>query len=323
MEAIPRLQDVSHRPLQKKLVVLTAGFVLAVFAAEVAYRVVRVSNLGPTTNPAYVGYNEDLGWSYRPGARERHQSPEFDVQININSRGFRGAEWPAREEGRKRVLILGDSLAFGWGVSEDATFAARMAELEPTWDVLNAAVSGFGTDQELLLLQVLREELEPDLVICLFCSNDLFECAGAVSYGRYKPYFELEGEGLVLRGSPVPRPIPQRVSQLWRAVVKHRWDLEHVNRSAGPTRGWRTVEALFVAMKDELGDVPLLILSERNQLIDLARRSDLEHLDIRPALLGLGAGARFPVDGHFTEDGHRAIADVAHDRSVDLLNVDN
>jgi lysophospholipase L1-like esterase len=296
------------RRWRRSLLALILGSIIALVAAELGYRSLRASKLGPTTNPAYVTHDADLGWGYRPGTSARHRSEEFDTEVSINSRGFRGKEWPSKSSERPRVLVLGDSFAFGWGVEAEETFAARLAELEPQWDVFNAGVSGYGTDQELLLLRRLRPELEPDLVVCLFCPNDLFESSGPVAYGRHKPYFALTSSGPQLRGSPVPQPLLQRVSHLWRAIVKHRWEQTRTERADQHTRDWELVRALYIEMLRELDGVPLLVLSENSQLERLAERSSLHHLDLRPVLSALGEQARYPMDGHFTPAGHEVIA---------------
>lgn len=302
-----------------RLTALAIGLLLALVVAEVGYRLARSSSLGPTTNPAYVTYDAELGWAYRPGTVARHRSSEFDVEVRINRRGFRGEEWPSIEEGRERILVLGDSYTFGWGVEHEESFSSRLSELEPGWDVFNAAVSGFGTDQELLLLRRLVTEVEPSLVICFFCPNDLAECSGPTAYGRHKPWFELEGDRLASRGVPVPRPWLPRVSHLWRAFEKLRWEGAQAPRVEEHTEDWRLVQALYLEMKRELGEVPLLVMSEAPQLANLARRSELEHLDLRPLLAELGAGAHFPLDGHYTPRTHARLARALRERARPLL----
>lgn len=306
-------------PWSRRLLALVLGSLCALVVAEVGYRWSRGAALGPTTNPAYVVHDAELGWAYRPGTRARHRSAEFDVEVRIHGRGFRGEEWPAKRPDRKRVLVLGDSFAFGWGVEQGETFAAQLARLEPGWDVFNAGVSGYGTDQELLLLRRLKQELEPDLVLCLFCANDLFECSGPVAYGRHKPYFVLGESGPELRGTPVPEPLLERVSHLWRAFVKYRWERGRRPRVEQHAQDWQLVQALYLEMSRELDGVPLLVLSEHTQLVRLAERSALHHLDLRPVLGAQGAGARFAVDGHYTASGHAAVARALRDRARELL----
>ena len=44
-------------------------------------------------------------------------TPEFSVEIAINSAGLRDSEYAqAKEPGVRRILLFGDSFAEGWGL---------------------------------------------------------------------------------------------------------------------------------------------------------------------------------------------------------------
>jgi hypothetical protein len=80
--------------------------------------------------------------------------------------------------------------------------------LEGAAEVFNAAVPGFGTDQELLLLERIAARVRPDIVVLdFFMVNDVINNAlEHVFLGTApKPRFALEGDSLVLV-SPVRRP---------------------------------------------------------------------------------------------------------------------
>ena len=55
------------------------------------------------------------------------------------------------------LLVVGCSFTFGWGVSDEETFAARLQERLPL-QVVNHGVTGYGTYQSLLLLERLLAE---------------------------------------------------------------------------------------------------------------------------------------------------------------------
>ncbi len=299
------------RRLFRVVVATSVGCVLALLVAEFAYRISRAPSLSPTTNPSYVERDEELGWRYKPNSTAHHASAEFDVDIRINASGFRGADWPAAADAGEtpRVLVLGDSFAFGWGVRDEEVFSARVQSAHPRWQVLNAAVSGYATDQELLLLRRLRPQWKPDVVVCVFCSNDLWESATDFAYGRHKPLFVEGARGLELTGVPVPHLWLEDVSALWRAWMKARsasaFELQPRDRSAE----WARVCDLYRAMRDELAGVPLVIVSNERRLAALASaEAGLRHVD-----LGDMADAREPVlvfehDGHWNAAGHAFVA---------------
>lgn len=64
--------------------------------------------------------------------------------VSTNSRGFRGPEVSVPAEG-PRVLCVGDSVTFGWGVSEPESYPARLRSLLSV-DVVNAGVPALKPD---------------------------------------------------------------------------------------------------------------------------------------------------------------------------------
>src|SRR5213083_2702144 len=93
-------------------------------------------------------YDPDLGWHHRPGQRASVAMPSSSFEVRINAKGLRGPDVPyERRAGRPRVLILGDSQAWGFGVAEDETTASVLQTASGA-EVINAGVSGYSTDQE-------------------------------------------------------------------------------------------------------------------------------------------------------------------------------
>ena len=294
------------------------GVVLCLGAAEALYRVARTKTLGPTTNPSYSVHDPRLGWKYRPNARARHRSAEFDVTIEIGARGFRGA-WPEPREDRVRVLILGDSFAFGWGVGEEQMLSSRLGAMEERFQVWNAAVSGYGTDQQKLLLEELVPELRPHFVVYVYCPNDLVEVSSSRMYGRAKPWYELPpGKGgeapLRLRGVPVPNPWWMRSSHLARALVKTIAPRVAVD-DATPGRDWILVRRLVREMADLAANSTFVIVAKEPELRQLARDvSRIELIDLEEVFSNDERSAdeplAYPLDGHWTALGHMRVAEA-------------
>jgi len=118
-----------------------------------------------------------VGMRHRPNLRARMPSEASgSVDVRINSRGYRGREYPWDRPAGFRILGLGDSFAFGFGVEEDDTYLARLERALASGhvEVINAGLAGMGPDNEAALLAADGGALRPDLVLLgLFVGNDL------------------------------------------------------------------------------------------------------------------------------------------------------
>jgi hypothetical protein len=99
--------------------------------------------------------------------------PEDLVQ-HRNSRRYRDIEHSVEKpEGVTRIVILGDSFAFGQGVADQEIFARVLARMAgPQVEVINMAKGGWSTINQFMAFQ--REGLayEPDVVIVAAVAND-------------------------------------------------------------------------------------------------------------------------------------------------------
>ncbi|MBI3781965.1 MAG: hypothetical protein HY270_01050 [Deltaproteobacteria bacterium] len=79
-----------------------------------------------------------------------------------------------RAEARRRVLHLGDSMSFGFGLSRDQTFTADLERLEPGTQHINAGIPGSAPDAYLAVLQQWIALHDLDMVVMhVFEGNDL------------------------------------------------------------------------------------------------------------------------------------------------------
>lgn len=96
-----------------------------------------------------------------------------------NQLGYREREVKTpKPEGKFRVMVLGDSLTWGIGLTTDERFShiaeAKLAAQFPNKDieVLNFGMSGHPTTTERDELYRLYESIQPDLIVVGFCIND-------------------------------------------------------------------------------------------------------------------------------------------------------
>jgi lysophospholipase L1-like esterase len=102
------------------------------------------------------------------------------------------------------VLAVGDSFTFGDQVADEDTWPAYF-ERDLGVPVRNGGVFGYGTDQTYLRAEDLLTHYQPDVIVFSLIEADIRRSENSESYQSPKPYFEIEGDSLVLKNQPVPR----------------------------------------------------------------------------------------------------------------------
>jgi hypothetical protein len=151
-------------------------------------------------------YHSLLGWVLKPDSVSTNRAWEFMHLIRTNSKGMRDDEVSMETKlGMRRILLLGDSFAMGDGVEEDFMFANLLEQRMRDTEVVNMAVSGYGTDQELLSFREYGKQYGADIVMLAFTiANDFRNNMSHTQYGLKKPRFILDSDVLRLTGAPVP-----------------------------------------------------------------------------------------------------------------------
>ena len=159
----------------------------------------RHLEVGHPTLPSHFVFDPLLGWRNEPDLRTE--------SFSTNSAGMRGSrEFPLeRTPGRRRLVVVGDSYTFGQGVRDPETFVEVLGERLPDWELLNLAVPGYGTDQQVLTFEIHGRAYRPDVVLLGFFVRD-YSRNGKWFRGYAKPMFVPDGAGLRLTHSPVPSP---------------------------------------------------------------------------------------------------------------------
>ena len=137
-----------------------------------------------------VSKNPTRIFEARPGA----QGAAWGTQIRINKAGFRGRDYaPAKPANTYRIVVIGDSIAFGNNIPEGKNYPALLETLfanssRPV-EVLNLALGGYDTLQEVATLEDIGLAFSPDLVILGYCINDIGIASGNLNYiKRLKNY---------------------------------------------------------------------------------------------------------------------------------------
>ena len=99
------------------------------------------------------------------------------VPVRTNALGLRDREFTLdKPAGVRRVLVLGDSMTFGWGAREEDSYPKVLERLlngsGGPLEVVNAGVGNYNTAQEVAYFRERGIRLNPDEVILGFYIND-------------------------------------------------------------------------------------------------------------------------------------------------------
>ena len=191
--------------------------------AEIALRIAdpRIFREDKSERSLTYDYDAELGWAPIPNSSSL-VTLERTIHARHNSLGLRDIE--LERDARPTMLFIGDSMVWGADAEASERFTDILRSRIINYTIVNAGVSGFGSDQEYLWLQRLWPKIEPAVVVLTFCThNDRSDNATNVRYGgNRKPYFATDTDGaLVLRGQPVPKSRQLYIREHW--LVRHLW----------------------------------------------------------------------------------------------------
>lgn len=158
--------------------------------AEVACRFFIFFKSGKFTYERNFEYDKDK--VYR--LKKNHSGIFAEKPFKTNSFGYRDSEIAVKKpKNRIRILVVGDSIAFGHGVFDHETFPEQLEAILNDnakayhFDVINTAVPGNSPFQEYYDLKR-GLKFEPDIIIIQFALNDVI--------GPYWVYRKYGGMGM-------------------------------------------------------------------------------------------------------------------------------
>jgi len=162
--------------LLKKLTLSLVALLIALVAAEL---LVRAAGAAPkiyliSKGRFRLAKNPRLGYEPVPLAYQGDKLSFYDYKGASNSLGFRDVEHRvAKPPGVYRIVVLGDSVAMGLHVDRSEDVFPRVLEgllrrRGLNVEVINLAVSGYNTQQEVEMLKAKGLQYHPDLVLLAY-----------------------------------------------------------------------------------------------------------------------------------------------------------
>ncbi|WP_119389759.1 SGNH/GDSL hydrolase family protein [Taklimakanibacter lacteus] len=266
--------------------------------------------------PDCAKYDRKLTYTLKPGSC-RFSGREFDTTVTINSLGVRDNEQSLQAP---EIFVLGDSIAMGWGVEDDETFAS-IVENETGIKVLNLAVSSYGTVREFDISNR-ADASRLNTLIVQYSHNDLEENKTFVDHGNKLP---ISGNNVyeTTRRQHLDQTkyfAGKHVLWLVRRLVGSLFASAHAQERADEAKYFFSV--LFtkfdeLSQRAKLAPHSTLVIVQRLPWPAEISRAALARAQPRPdaisRLFVLGyptrRGSGYPLDQHMTAIGHREVGE--------------
>ena len=155
------------------------------------------------------------GRIFLPSLKARVMHEGGGYLVATNAAGFRnGREFHTeRSNGKRRILVFGDSFTAGEGVSNKHRYTDVLEAALGDAEIYNYGVPGTGTDQHYLIYDAFAQSVPCDLIVISVLVENIRRVAarfrpfttpdGSIRL-LPKPYFTLDEGRLVLHNVPVP-----------------------------------------------------------------------------------------------------------------------
>ena len=173
--------------LAGNILILSISFILALFLGEILARIVFHESMDfdmemwkYANRIKIISDNPEAGFEHRPDSTAHLMG----VDVATNRFGLRSNEIELEKPANTyRIVVIGDSVTFGWGVPQDQTYSAQLERIlntEPPagfpqdvqFEVLNLGVGNYNTAQEIARLQDIGLQFDPDLILLGYFIND-------------------------------------------------------------------------------------------------------------------------------------------------------
>ncbi len=189
---------------------------LSIIGGEIVIRGFHYVKYGrnPLTQAGLSTFDETLGW--RPTENyQRHDlkldagGRSYSVEYTTDKNGFRMYRNP-QVKGKRKLFFVGDSFTHAVEVSNDKTYYGLLKDTT-NLRFLHTAAVGYGSLQEYMVLDKFIDQIQPDVIVLQFCSNDFINNdyelelrSSRNNNGMRRPYLTKEGRVVYALAKPFP-----------------------------------------------------------------------------------------------------------------------
>jgi hypothetical protein len=328
---------------------LAVGLVISLGFLELAARVYMHTTKIPIRRDPVVFvddprggelFDPGVGWKGRPFYRDEVNG------VFGNNHGLRMSEnidYGSEFYAKPRVLLVGDSMVYGFGVKQPFIFSEVLQREMPQLRVINTGVVGYNNVQEDVTMRRLLPVIRPQLSILFFC-----EANDALANDRndhFMPYATLRGDDVVLHEASKynPPPLYERLD-LWpvmdRLLKLRGKDLTYardfidlvVRKENSYVMRLETKLIEDIAQLSRSANTKLVIIDvptfgemhredTRNRVLQaVCRRVNVRYLNLKDVYPADSASLFLPNDQHWGQKGHRFIASLLESLVTEEIN---
>ena len=178
-----RLPRITIRELASRVLLVALSSVICLGSAEAIFRWYTgqtFDNKFPPWTGNLVVVRGAQVFAFKPhasGVFPGNVDMERTFPYRTNAHGLRDRDRPAKAQGSKRVLVMGDSYTWGYAVAEEEAFPQVAERLlaergRPDIEVINGGIPDYNSRQERQLLEQLMPIYQPDAVFLAYVVND-------------------------------------------------------------------------------------------------------------------------------------------------------
>ncbi len=187
--------------------ILLVSIVITLVVFEVFLRVLNITPLHRNALNSFHRSDPYIGWKGHPNYKGIYKTSIFETLIEYEADGYRKrlCNVVPREDATK-IAFMGDSFAWGWGVSQGELFSDYLQDLMgKNYDIKNFGINTFATVQYKIQLEREILPFQPEYVGMLFYGNDFNDNLDPRNNNR--PYCKVTGDQVLLMNYPIQNPI--------------------------------------------------------------------------------------------------------------------
>lgn len=294
----------------------------------------EVLDFNPT---ALYKFDPDISYMLKPNFTGiRHDSVNFIHKTN--SLSLLGDKEIIHSRNIKKIIFLGDSVAYGDGLPYESIMTTRMQTLAgDAYHLVNGSCPGWSTRQEIIFYKKYLSHIDWDTVVIFFCLNDLIDFEWVYdSETGFKMSADMENIGGLygaknkvveslrlwnmrknFASDQKTRPLSRHNNTSLFAWEKDKWE-KYYNRILLPFfKLDKCPHVIIVALPSKYqiealksGAPDKVVLYPQKQLHSYCRASNTAFIDLNGAFIGRNFSPEefFKDDLHFSARGHEIIA---------------